>query len=199
MSLAAPHYLLVAETTVSAGAPAVGGRWQFRLEQPGGQTALEAADVEPAAGPERLELLAIIRGLEALDQPSRVTLVSASRSVQAGLDFGLAAWRTNDWQWERFGQLTAVKNADLWQRLDRLLEIHRVECRASRHKPADDLAAPPVRPQPQRRTRSGRLLRIDPGPVAAAKIKEPKNQRTKRSRGNALSGFGSSVLRFLGF
>jgi len=198
MSLAAPHYLLVAETTVPANGSSGGGRWQFKLRQPAGQTALEAADDEPAASPERLELLAIIRGLEALDQPSRVTLVSASRSVQAGLHFGLATWRTNDWQWERYGQLTSVKNADLWQRLDRLLEIHRVECRASRGKPADDLATPPARPQPQlRRTRGGRLLRFDPG--SATKIKERKNQRTKRGNRRSLSELGSSVLRLLGF
>ena len=112
MSLAAPHYLLLAETAVPAERSAAGGRWQFRLLQPAGQTALEAADDEPAASPERLELLAIVRGLEALDQPSRVTLVSASRSVQAGLHFGLANWRTNDWQWERYGQMTPVKNGD---------------------------------------------------------------------------------------
>ena len=198
MSLAAPHYLLLAETAVPAERPAAGGRWQFRLLQPAGNTALEAADDEPAASPERLELLAIIRGLEALDQPSRVTLVSASRSVQAGLHLGLATWRTNDWQWERYGQLTAVKNADLWQRLDRLLEIHRVECRPSRSKPADDLAAPAAAPNSQWKSRrGGKRLRIDPG--SPGRSKEPKNQRTKRGSKSALSEFGSSVLRFFGF
>ena len=40
---------------------------------------LEAADDEAEATPERLELLAVVRGLEALDQPSRVTLVTGSR------------------------------------------------------------------------------------------------------------------------
>src|SRR5262245_28016480 len=168
MSVAAPHFLLHAETTVSTGGRDAQGQWRFVLREPAGQTALEAADEEPLASPERLELLAIIRGLEALDQPSRVTLVAASRSVEAGLKFGLANWRTSDWQWERYGQLTAVKNADLWQRLDRLLEIHRVDCRPSRGKAADDLAAPA-----RRQLGSGRRLRIDQ-PAAAGKIKEPK-------------------------
>jgi ribonuclease HI len=193
----APHFLLHAETA-AAGGPA--GNWRFVLREPTGRTALEAADEEPAAGQQRLELLAIVRGLEALDQPSRVTLVSASRSVQAGLQFGLANWRSNDWQWERYGQLTAVKNADLWQRLDRLLEIHSVQCRPTRGKPADDLAAP--RPA-WRQLSSGRRLRIDQPPAAksaATESKEPKNQRTKRSGGKALAEkFGSSVLRFFGF
>jgi ribonuclease HI len=196
MSLAAPHYLLVAETTVAAPvAASSAGRWRFVLHQPATDAALEADDEEPAASPQRLELLAIIRGLEALDQPSRVTLVAPSRNVQAGLRYGLAQWRASDWQWERYGQLTTVTNADLWQRLDRLLEIHKVEYRASRWQPADDLAAPPA---PQWKAgRGGKRLRIDPRP--SEKFQEPKNQRTKRGRKNAISGFGSSVLRFLGF
>jgi ribonuclease HI len=194
MSLAAPHFLLHAETAAAASSSA--GRWRFVLSEPAGHTALEAADEEPVASSERLELLAIVRGLEALDQPSRVTLVSASRSVEAGLKFGLANWRASDWQWERYGQLTAVKNADLWQRLDRLLEIHSVQCRPSRGKAADDLAAPP---EVWRQLSSGRRLRMDQPAAAALRSNEPKNPRTKGSRTNLLSNVGSSVLRFLGF
>lgn len=194
MSLVAPHYLLHSETAVSADAA---GRWRFALCEPGGQTALEAADEEPLAGTERLELLAIVRGLEALDQPSRVTLVSASRSVQAGLQFGLANWRASDWQWERYGTLTAVKNADLWQRLDRLLDIHKVECRPTRSKPADDLAAPTARPQ-WKQLRGGKRVRIDPG-LSARKSEEPKMPRTKGSRRGMFANLGSSVRRLFGF
>ena len=93
---------------------------------------LEAFDEEPGVQGERLELLAVIRGLEALDQPSRVTLVTSSRGVSRGLRFGLAEWRTNNWQWERFGRRVPVKNHDLWQRVDRALQFHRVECRTWR-------------------------------------------------------------------
>jgi ribonuclease HI len=161
MSLAIPHFLLQAETALCAAGPADdrpdAGRWRFILRGAAGGTALEAADEEPAASSERLELLAIIRGLEALDQPSRVTLVAVSPNIQAGLRFGLAHWRANDWQWERYGQLTAVKNADLWQRLDRLLEIHSVQCRPAR-KAADDLCPP--RPA-WKQLRDGRRIRVD--------------------------------------
>lgn len=191
MSLAAPHYLLHSETAAANGPT---GRWRFVLQQPAGQTALEADDEEPATSPERLELLAIIRGLEALDQPSRVTLVSASRNVQSGLRFGLANWRASDWQWERYGQLTAVKNADLWQRLDRLLDIHRVDCRGARSKPADDLAAPAV--QPQRQDPGSRRLRFD---AAEGKSSEPTNKKTKTDSQNTIARLGSSVRRFFGF
>jgi ribonuclease HI len=93
---------------------------------------LEAGDFESELGGERLELLAVVRGLEALEQPSQVTLVTPSRYVQRGLRYGLPPWRENQWRWERFGELTPVKNADLWQRVDRALEFHRVDCRVWR-------------------------------------------------------------------
>ncbi len=81
----------------------------------------EAADAEPDAQGERLELLAVVRGLEALEQPSRVTLVTPSKYVNRGLTYGLEEWRANDWQWEHFGEMVPVKNRDLWQRVDRAL------------------------------------------------------------------------------
>ena len=86
----------------------------------------------PNAQGERLELLAVVRGLEALEQPSRVTLVTPSKYVNRGLTYGLAEWRANDWQWEHFGEMVPVKNRDLWQRVDRALAYHQLECRTWR-------------------------------------------------------------------
>jgi hypothetical protein len=88
------------------------------------------SDEEATACGERLELLAVVRGLEALDGPARVTLVTKSRYVSRGLRFGMAEWRVNDWQWERFGRVVPVKDHDLWQRVDRALLFHQVECQA---------------------------------------------------------------------
>ena len=99
---------------------------------------LEAADDEPESDPARLELLAVVRGLEALDQPSRVTLVTPSRYVTRGLRFGLDEWRENGWQWERFGEMQRVKNCDLWQRIDRAMRYHRIDCRDWRFDMAED-------------------------------------------------------------
>lgn len=99
------------------------------LEAVDGSARLEVQDAEPELSRERLELLAIVRGLEALDQPSAVTIVTSSRYIQRGLHHGLAVWRDNDWQWERFGELAPVKNADLWRRVDHALRFHRVRCR----------------------------------------------------------------------
>jgi hypothetical protein len=85
-------------------------------------------DLEPDAPSERAELLAVVRGLEALDQPSRVTLVTRSRYVSRGIVRCLDDWRATEWQWERFGRIEPIRDQDLWQRVDRALEFHRVDC-----------------------------------------------------------------------
>lgn len=137
MTAPTPHYLLFSRTTVMEGT----GRWQFEFRSEDGVKRFEAADEEPEIHGQRLELLTIVRALEALDQPSRVSLVGCSRYLREGLQYGLAEWRENDWQWEFFGQMVPVKNGDLWQRLDRTLMFHRVECRYRRF----DQAHPPGR------------------------------------------------------
>lgn len=131
MSVPAPHFLLFSESSRYAGRRGDRARpqWRFVLEAVDGTSKLEAADEEPEVRGDRLDLLAVVRGLEALDQPSRVTLVTPSQYVSRGLRFGLDQWRETDWQWERFGQMTPVKNRDLWQRVDQALKFHDVEVR----------------------------------------------------------------------
>ena len=94
------------------------------------QRRFSAADSEPCDCGERLELLAVVRGLEALDGPARVTLVTKSRYVSRGIKRGLAEWRANNWRWERFGRIVPVRDHDLWQRVDRALQFHEVTCQA---------------------------------------------------------------------
>jgi len=128
-----PHYLLFSESQSATGQPNRSiGRWRFVLEAVDGSTKLEVGDKEPEVVGERLELLAVVRGLEALDQPSRVTLVTASRYVSRGLRHGIQQWRDNDWQWERFGRMAPIKNRDLWKRVDQALNFHQVECKTWR-------------------------------------------------------------------
>jgi hypothetical protein len=76
-----------------------------------------------------MALVAVLRGLEALEQPSRVTLVTTSRYVFRGLQYGLSEWRDNDFSWEHFGTVQPIRNADIWRRIDRTLTYHKVQCR----------------------------------------------------------------------
>ena len=128
MKLAAPHYLLFSESCRKSSQ----GQWRFVLQLLDGSEQFEATDTEPDARGERLELLAVVRGLEALAQPSRVTLVTPSRYVNKGLTYGLSEWRANDWQWEHYGEMVPVKNRDLWQRVDHAMHIHTLNCRTWR-------------------------------------------------------------------
>lgn len=129
-----PQFLLfcdaqASESYAGSSSPGVYGRWHFVLERLDGNEQLEAADSESAIHPDRLALLSVVRGLEALEQPSRVNLVTTSRYVSRGLKYGLSNWRDADYQWERFGVQKPIRNADLWQRVDQALQFHGVTCR----------------------------------------------------------------------
>lgn len=127
-----PHYLLFCDGNVSANRESVGlqrGRWRFVLEDLVSGVRVEATDQENACAPDRSALVAVLRGLEALEQPSRVTLVTTSRYVTRGLQYGLSEWRDNDYSWEHFGTVQPIRNADIWKRIDRALAFHQVQCR----------------------------------------------------------------------
>ncbi len=118
-----PHYLLKIEANREGK-----GFWRFVLRQADGTLVTEVADVEPGVWGDRLDLLTVVRALEALDEPSRVTLSGCTRYVEQGIQYGLTEWRENDWRWEFFGQMVPVRDVDLWQRMDRIVKIHRVDC-----------------------------------------------------------------------
>ena len=101
-----------------------------------GSRRLVAEDTEPDVRGERLELLTVVRGLEALEQPSRVTVMTPSTYIREGIRHGILQWRESGWLWEFFGQMVPVKNTDLWQRVDHALGFHEVECRVWRTDPA---------------------------------------------------------------
>ena len=81
---------------------------------------------EPETTNNRMELLAAIRALEALKKPSRVKLFTDSQYVKNGIQSWIYNWKKNGW---KTSAKKAVKNADLWQRLDELVVQHEVEWR----------------------------------------------------------------------
>ncbi len=158
MKVATPHYLLFSESCRQNEQ----GQWRFVLQSIDGSEQLEATDAEPDVQGDRLELLAVVRGLEALEQPSRVTLVTPSKYVNRVLAFGLEEWRANNWEWEHYGEMVPVKNRDLWQRVDRALQYHELECRVWRFDPPHTAAAAAIAPhlvEPEAAGRAGSRLR----------------------------------------
>lgn len=71
----------------------------------------------------RMELTAVIKGLEAIERPSRIVVFSDSRYVVDGLNTHLQEWQSNRWR-RRSGGI--VSNADLWLQLSHLVEYHLV-------------------------------------------------------------------------
>ena len=102
------------------------GAWSFALETASGDSVLEAEDVE-TGDLNRLTLLAAVRGLESIDGPASVLLLSNNRYLTRSLTESLPRWRANGFEWEHFGRRMEVQHADLWRRIDRALEIHWVQ------------------------------------------------------------------------
>ena len=116
-------YLLVCE---AHSRTLTDGRWRFTLEVADGETILDAEDHD-FGDLNRLTLLAAVRGLESLEGPSVVTLLSNNRYLIRSLSNSLPRWRQNNFMWEHFGRRIDVQHADLWRRIDHALAIHRVQ------------------------------------------------------------------------
>jgi ribonuclease HI len=71
----------------------------------------------------RMELLAAISALEALERPSTITVVTDSAYVKNGIAGWIAGWKRNGW---KTADRKPVKNEDLWRRLDEARARHRV-------------------------------------------------------------------------
>lgn len=103
------------------GNPGPGG-WGVLLRL--GDTERELFGGERQTTNNRMELTAVIKGLEALSKPCRVRIVTDSQYVKQGITQWIARWRRNGW---RTASKQPVKNKDLWEALDALLAEHTVE------------------------------------------------------------------------
>ena len=103
------------------GNPGVGG-WGALLRS--GLHSREIYGGEVATTNNRMELMAVIRALEALKKPCRVRVHTDSQYVQLGISKWIHGWKKNGW---RTADKKPVKNAELWQELDRLAASHDIE------------------------------------------------------------------------
>ncbi len=72
----------------------------------------------------RMELLAVIKGLESLKEPCIVNLYSDSQYVVDAFNKGwISSWQESNW---RTANKKEVKNIDLWQELLKLSKIHEI-------------------------------------------------------------------------
>ena len=108
-----------------SGNPGPGG-WAFVLRHPASGKELERAGSERETTNNRMEMTAVLRGLEALKRPTSVEVVTDSTYVGKGLSEWLPKWKANGWRRRESQQWKPVKNEDLWRELDALLAKHRV-------------------------------------------------------------------------
>jgi ribonuclease HI len=111
-----------------SGNPGPGG-WAYILEHIATGTRKKDAGGEQDTTNNRMELVAVIRGLESLNRACRVELVTDSQYVAKGLAEWAPKWKANGWRRREGSKLVPLKNAELWQRLDELCLLHRVKCR----------------------------------------------------------------------
>ncbi|MEZ5492131.1 MAG: ribonuclease HI [Gammaproteobacteria bacterium] len=103
------------------GNPGRGG-WGVLLRYGSVEKQLHGGD--PQTTNNRMELTAVIRGLEALKKSSRVVVTTDSKYVLDGITEWLPNWKKRNW---KTAGRKPVKNLELWQQLDALVTRHQVE------------------------------------------------------------------------
>ena len=103
-----------------SGNPGPGG-WAAILTY--GENERELSGGESATTNNRMELMAVISALTVLKESCEVELWTDSQYIEKAINEGwLAGWKRRGWK-RKGGEL---KNIELWQELDRRLDLHRV-------------------------------------------------------------------------
>ncbi len=108
-----------------SGNPGPGG-WGVLLQAKEGEKVLRERELsggEAETTNNRMELLAAISALEALQRPSAITVITDSAYVKNGVTGWIHGWKRNGW---KTAGKKPVKNIELWQRLDQAQARHRV-------------------------------------------------------------------------
>ncbi|MDH5723122.1 MAG: ribonuclease HI [Alphaproteobacteria bacterium] len=72
----------------------------------------------------RMEMMAVIQGLNALKKRSHVTLYTDSKYVMHGITEWMEGWKARNW---RTAAKKPVKNQDLWQEIDKAIQKHDIK------------------------------------------------------------------------
>ena len=109
-----------------SGNPGPGG-WAFILRHLASGKEMEQSGGEAITTNNRMELMAVVRGLEALKKSCDVELFTDSVYVGKGLTEWMPKWKGNGWRRKEGGALKPIKNEDLWRQLDELSAQHRLK------------------------------------------------------------------------
>ena len=99
------------------GNPGPGG-WAFVLRYK--DRLREGSGAERNTTNNRMELRAVIEGLRILSKPCAVLVRTDSKYLRDGMTTWIQKWKSEDW--------IRIKNRALWQEVDRLQRIHKLNC-----------------------------------------------------------------------
>ena len=103
------------------GNPGPGG-WGALLRYKGQEKELWGGELDTTNN--RMELLAVIRALDALKRPVAARVHTDSQYVQKGISEWIHGWKARGW---KTASKEPVKNADLWRALDEAAARHKVQ------------------------------------------------------------------------
>ena len=104
-----------------SGNPGPGG-WGAIMRTKGIEKELSGGEKDTTNN--RMEMMAVIAALEALQRDCSVKITTDSQYVMKGMLEWLPGWKKRNWQ---TAAKKPVKNIDLWQRLESAAESHQVE------------------------------------------------------------------------
>ncbi len=71
----------------------------------------------------RMELMAAIKGIEAVQKNLPIHLYTDSEYLRKGITEWIHAWKKNGW---KSAQKKPIKNQDLWEYLDKVVSSHKI-------------------------------------------------------------------------
>ena len=102
------------------GNPGPGG-WGALLRYNSTEKELSGAEAETTNN--RMEMSAVIGALETLTRPCKVSITTDSKYVMQGITEWIENWKKRGW---KTASRKPVKNVDLWQNLDELVQKHEI-------------------------------------------------------------------------
>ena len=104
-----------------SGNPGPGG-WGVLMRAGGHKKELCGGELDTTNN--RMEMMAVIEALTALKKRSDVKIYTDSKYVLQGITEWMDGWKAKNW---KTASKKPVKNKDLWQRIDTLVQAHNVE------------------------------------------------------------------------
>jgi len=102
------------------GNPGVGG-WGALIKQAKGVNELKGFQIHTTNN--RMELVAVIEGLKSINKNENIQIITDSKYVKNGMNQWIVNWKNNGW---RTASKKPVKNKELWQELDTLVQNYNI-------------------------------------------------------------------------